>query len=174
MALVQDDVGPRVAHTRDRLRGVRHTSGGQEPCGDRARAARESERATDEHGTALTRAFDRPRRPCERRSLGRDEVDQYLAHRLRVAGFRGNRLFTRPASRLVHRFSDGVPRLINIIAHKAMMLAYGEGAQQVTPLHVRKAAADTPAARERRPWWWFGFAMLFLSVAGSLGWIYLS
>jgi len=107
-------------------------------------------------------------------ALGRDEVDQYLAHRLRVAGYRGNRLFTRPASGLVHRFSDGVPRLINVIAHKAMMLAYGEGAQQVQPLHVRKAAADTPSARERRPWWWFGFTMLFLSVAGSLGWIYLS
>jgi len=107
-------------------------------------------------------------------ALGRDEVDQYLAHRLRVAGYRGNRLFTRAASGLVHRFSDGVPRLINVIAHKAMMLAYGEGAQQVQPLHVRKAAADTPSARERRPWWWFGFTMLFLSVAGSLGWIYLS
>lgn len=105
-------------------------------------------------------------------ALGREEVDQYLAHRLRVAGYRGNRLFTRPASRLAHRFSDGVPRLVNIIAHKAMMLAYGEGSQQVLPLHVRKAAADTPATRERRPWWWLGFAMLVLSA--GLGWIMLS
>jgi MSHA biogenesis protein MshM len=106
-------------------------------------------------------------------ALGSDEVDQYLSHRLRVAGYRGNRLFTRPASRLLHRWSDGVPRLVNIIAHKAMMLAYGEGAQQVLPLHVRKAAADTPAARPRRPWWWLGFAMLVLS-AGSLGFLVLT
>ena len=106
-------------------------------------------------------------------ALRRDEVDQYLAHRLRVAGYRGNRLFTRPAARLVHRWSDGVPRLVNIIAHKAMMLAYGEGTQQVLPLHVRQAAADTPAAQRRRPWWWLGFAMLMLSV-GSLGWFLLS
>jgi MSHA biogenesis protein MshM len=106
-------------------------------------------------------------------ALGRDEVEQYLAHRLRVAGYRGNRLFTRPAGRLVHRWSDGVPRLVNIIAHKAMMLAYGEGSQQVLPLHVRQAAADTPAAHRRRPWWWLGFAMLLLSV-GSLGWVMLS
>jgi MSHA biogenesis protein MshM len=106
-------------------------------------------------------------------ALRRDEVDQYLAHRLRVAGYRGNRLFTRPAARLIHRWSDGVPRLVNIIAHKAMMLAYGEGTQQVLPLHVRQAAADTPAAHHRRPWWWLGFAMLALSV-GSLGWLLLS
>jgi len=106
-------------------------------------------------------------------ALRREEVDQYLAHRLRVAGYRGNRLFTRAAARLVHRWSDGVPRLVNIIAHKAMMLAYGEGTQQVLPLHVRQAAADTPAAHRRRPWWWLGFAMLVLSV-GSLGWLLLS
>jgi MSHA biogenesis protein MshM len=106
-------------------------------------------------------------------ALKRDEVDQYLFHRLRVAGYRGNRLFTRPASRLIHRWSDGVPRLVNVIAHKAMMLAYGEGAQQVLPLHVRQAAMDTPAAQKRRPWWWLGFAMLVLS-AGSLGWLLLS
>ncbi len=105
-------------------------------------------------------------------ALERGEVDQYIAHRLRVAGYRGNRMFTRPAARLVHRWSGGVPRLINIIAHKAMMLAYGEGSQQVLPLHVRQAAADTPAARRRRPWWWLGFAMLLLSV-GSLGWMML-
>jgi MSHA biogenesis protein MshM len=107
-------------------------------------------------------------------ALRRDEVDQYLSHRLRVAGYRGNRLFTRPAARLVHRWSDGVPRLVNIIAHKALMLAYGEGTQQVLPLHVRQAAADTPAAHRRRPWWWFGFAMLLVISVGSFGWLMLS
>lgn len=106
-------------------------------------------------------------------ALGRDEVDQYIAHRLRVAGYRGNRLFSRSAARLVHRGSGGVPRLINILAHKALLLAYGEGAQEVTPAHVRRAAADTPAAQPARPWWWLGFAMLVLSV-GSAGWMMLS
>jgi len=106
-------------------------------------------------------------------ALGRDEADQYIAHRLRVAGYRGNRLFTRPATRLVHRFSSGVPRLINIMAHKAMLLAYGEGVQQVLPVHVRKAAEDTPVPQQRRPWWWLGFAMLLLSV-GGIGWIVLA
>ncbi len=106
-------------------------------------------------------------------ALGRDETELYIAHRLRVAGYRGNRLFTRPATRLAHRFSGGVPRLINIMAHKAMLLAYGEGVQQVLPAHVRKAAADTPLVQQRQPWWWLGFAMLLLS-AGGVGWVVLS
>ena len=106
-------------------------------------------------------------------ALGPDEVDLYITHRLRVAGYRENRLFTRSATRLVQRWSNGVPRLVNIIAHKALMLAYGEGVQEVLPAHVRLAAADTPAAQRRRPWHWLGFAMLLVS-AGSLGWVLLS
>ena len=106
-------------------------------------------------------------------ALRRDEVDQYLAHRLRVAGFHGDRLFNPLAAHLVHRWSGGVPRLINIIAHKAMLLAFGEGAQRVRPAHVRQAVADTPAAQQHRPWRWFGFALLLLS-AGSIGWVLLS
>src|SRR5471032_1120257 len=72
--------------------------------------------------------------------LGRNELDYYLAHRLRVAGYRGNRLMTPPAVRALHRASRGIPRLVNVLAHKAMLLAFGEGAQQVTPQHVRAAA----------------------------------
>lgn len=107
-------------------------------------------------------------------ALARDEVDRYVTHRLRVAGYRGNGLFTAAATRLVHRYSGGVPRLINIISHKAMLLAYGEGVQQVLPAHVRRAVADTPAVRRpRRPWWWFGFAMLALWAAG-VSWMWLS
>ena len=106
-------------------------------------------------------------------ALARDEVEQYLAHRLRVAGYRGNRLFAPRAARLVHRYSGGVPRLINLVAHKSMMLAYGEGVHQVLPAHVHKAAADTPASQRHRPWWWVGFAMVIVS-SGSLGWFFLS
>jgi len=103
-------------------------------------------------------------------ALDRGEVDHYIAHRLRVAGYRGNRLFSMAAARMAPRLTGGVPRLVNIVAHKAMLLAYGEGLQQVDPRHVRGAALDTPAARARRPWWWVGFAMALISI-GGIGWI---
>jgi MSHA biogenesis protein MshM len=101
--------------------------------------------------------------------LGREELDYYLAHRLRVAGYLGNRLFTERAVGVLHRASRGVPRLVNVISHKAMLLAFGEGVPQVLPHHVHAAASDTPAARQWR-WWWLGIAMLVVS-AGSAGWM---
>lgn len=104
--------------------------------------------------------------------LNVEEVDHYLAHRLRVAGYRGSRLFVPAAVRRMHRVSRGVPRLINIVAHKALLLAFGEGMQQVHPHHVRIAAADTPAAAPASHWWWLGVAM-FLLAAGGVSLAYL-
>jgi MSHA biogenesis protein MshM len=105
-------------------------------------------------------------------ALNAEEVEHYLAHRLRVAGYRGSRLFAAPAVRRLHRVSRGVPRLINIIAHKALLLAFGEGMQQVHPHHVRIAAADTPAAAPVRHWWWLGF-VVFVFAAGGISLAYL-
>jgi MSHA biogenesis protein MshM len=103
------------------------------------------------------------------RGLRRDETDRYLRHRMRVAGFAGETLFSRSAVWRMHRVSGGTPRLVNIIAHKALMLAYGEGRQRVLDRHVRRAAADTPEARSdwlRWLWWVAGVALLAGAIAG--------
>ncbi|MCP1728094.1 MSHA biogenesis protein MshM [Natronospira proteinivora] len=75
--------------------------------------------------------------------LDRDTVEDYVRHRLRVAGYRGAPLFTRPARRALFRRSEGTPRLVNVLAHKALMAAWGEGSDQVEGRHVRRAADDT-------------------------------
>ena len=85
--------------------------------------------------------------------LGKCELERYLAHRLRVAGFRGESLFTPSALRVLHRASSGTPRLINILAHKALLAVFGEGRQMTKARHVRLAAKDTEGAR-RPGWWW--------------------
>lgn len=85
--------------------------------------------------------------------LGRTELEAYVKHRLAIAGYAGVNLFTQNAMRQLHRASGGVPRLVNILAHKALLLAYGQGRMQVEALHIRAAVADTPAAR-RLGWWW--------------------
>ena len=99
-------------------------------------------------------------------ALNAEEVDHYLAHRLRVAGYHGSRLFAHAAVRRLHRASRGGPRLINIVAHKSLLLAFGEGMQQVLPHHVRDAAKDTPAAASNSRWRWLGLAMFVLAASG--------
>ncbi|MHB0926647.1 MAG: ExeA family protein [Gallionellaceae bacterium] len=89
----------------------------------------------------------------ELKGLRRDEMERYLRHRLAVAQFPGDTLFSKGAVGKLYRISGGTPRLVNIVAHKALMLAFSDGRQQVLARHVRDAAADTPEAhRDWLPW----------------------
>ena len=71
------------------------------------------------------------------------EVEHYLNHRLKAAGRRGAALFRPRAASRLHRYSGGIPRLINILANKALLAAYGEGRDIVETRHVLAAARDT-------------------------------
>lgn len=75
--------------------------------------------------------------------LDQQESTSYLQHRLRTAGFNGTQLFDNAALKLLYRASGGVPRLINILAHKSLMSAYGKGDRLVGYTHVKAAVNDT-------------------------------
>jgi MSHA biogenesis protein MshM len=101
------------------------------------------------------------------KGLRRDEIDRYLRHRMRIAGFAGETIFSRAAVAQLHRVTSGTPRLVNIIAHKALMLAFGEGRLHVQSNHIRRAAQDTPEAR--RDWMhWLWLSAFTLSVSALL------
>jgi len=72
------------------------------------------------------------------------ETVSYLQHRLTVAGYRGSALIDPDAARALHRAARGLPRRINILAHKSLLVAYGLGAHSVGTEHVRAACRDTP------------------------------
>jgi MSHA biogenesis protein MshM len=100
--------------------------------------------------------------------LTRGELDFYLAHRLRVAGYVGGPLFAPGAVAALYSATKGVPRLVNVIAHKALLLLYGEGGHEVLPRHIRAAVQDTPAARPVRYfWWWSLIPTLAAAVLGA-------
>ena len=86
---------------------------------------------------------------CYLTPLTRDEIDFYIAHRLNIAGYSGPRLFSSSAIKRLHKTSTGVPRLINILAHKALMLGYGEGAPLISDRHIRLAVRDTQSAQNQ-------------------------
>jgi MSHA biogenesis protein MshM len=87
-------------------------------------------------------------------ALEEREVGAYVTHRMAVAGCTGRPLLSSAGLRLLHRTSRGVPRIINVLMHKALLLAYGEGVWTVERRHIRAAAADTPAAVQPSRWWW--------------------
>lgn len=79
--------------------------------------------------------------------LDRQSVAQYLRHRVSQAGYNGGDLFSAAALRLITRSSGGIPRLVNILAHKAMLSAWGVGDRQVNRRHVARAIRDTESVR---------------------------
>jgi MSHA biogenesis protein MshM len=93
-------------------------------------------------------------------------VAGYLSHRLGVAGYGGPPLFTRGAVRQIARSSGGVPRLVNILAHKSLLAAFGGGHRLITHRHVRRAIADTESVR--RGGLLAGLRRVSLPLAGAL------
>ena len=81
--------------------------------------------------------------------LSPQETQQYIAHRLAVAGLNGPLPFDRRALRRVHEISQGIPRRINLLCDRALLGAYAQGARQVTRVIVNRAAHevfDAPGA----------------------------
>lgn len=90
--------------------------------------------------------------------FSREETMRYLQHRMEVAGHPGGQVFSKLAARAIHAASHGTPRLINILATKAVLLAYGRGSATVDWRDARSAVADTPASSAMAARWaWLSF-----------------
>ena len=107
-------------------------------------------------------------------SLGREGIERYVSHRLSTAGYNGAAVFTTRALDDLHAASHGIPRLVNILSHKAMMVAFGRGDRQVDREHIEKAIEDTegvePVKRSLSP---VQIAGIGLGVVGVLIALYM-
>ena len=84
-------------------------------------------------------------------ALSRQETEDYVRHRLTVAGGQGKASFTADALTAVHRFSEGIPRLINLVCDRALLAGYVAGAREIDAAMVRRAAGEVLAARPAHP-----------------------
>jgi MSHA biogenesis protein MshM len=83
--------------------------------------------------------------------LEQDAVKDYIAFRMRAAGYKGPDIFSPGALRLISRASRGLTRRINILADKALLAAFVANTHGVEPRHVRKAIRDCEFDLPRRP-----------------------
>jgi MSHA biogenesis protein MshM len=106
--------------------------------------------------------------------LSEKETALYVAHRLQVAGYAGEGLFSARALGALHKHTKGVPRLINVLAHKSLLAAYGEGATKISRQHVVRAAQDTPAAFQGVRLPVGNFAMFAAAIVGIAALFYVA
>ena len=119
--------------------------------------------------------------------LNHEEIRDYLYTRLRASGYRGNTLFTKAAIKLLSKHSLGLLRRINVLADKALLAAFSQGAHKVDKKHMVMAIDDSnfAAKAQKRPgrglgrrlakWWRIGpvFAtVLMVFGIGALALVY--
>ncbi|MEE8108295.1 MAG: AAA family ATPase, partial [Gammaproteobacteria bacterium] len=102
--------------------------------------------------------------------LDRGESAAYLQHRLKIAGATGE-IFLSSARREIYRLSGGVPRLINVIADRALLGAYTRELTTINGALVREAAAEVQGRQYRPVWlgWAAGALMLGATAALAMG-----
>ena len=80
------------------------------------------------------------------RPIDKEHILQYVNLRLQKCNRQAETLFSAKAITLLEGASGGVPRLINLLAHKAMMLTFHEGANLVDDRQMSIAINDTASA----------------------------
>ena len=85
------------------------------------------------------------------RPLSRHDTMSYIEHRLRRAGLTGRMPFTRAALRRIRRFSQGTPRLINLVCDRALFAGYLARSPRIGGALVATAIKGL-AQRRRRSW----------------------
>lgn len=80
-------------------------------------------------------------------ALDRESMKIYVEHRLMKAGYNGSHMLSEGALDLLWKTSQGIPRMVNILAHKALLVAYGKADQVVTEEHVFSAILNTESVK---------------------------
>ncbi len=74
--------------------------------------------------------------------LSRRDLDHYIRHRLVLAGSEGRPYFTRAAVWRVHRYSGGIPRIVNNLCDKSLLAAFIRESDEVNFWDVHRAVRD--------------------------------
>ncbi|MFC1480284.1 ExeA family protein [Candidatus Omnitrophota bacterium] len=76
------------------------------------------------------------------RALEKKEVKKYIEHRLRVAGAKRNVTFTPEAIDQIYAYSNGIPRVINVICDKALLLGFVQGTRFIGSGIIQKGTEE--------------------------------
>jgi type II secretory pathway predicted ATPase ExeA len=79
---------------------------------------------------------------CRLLPLTEDEVGLYIASRIKTAGYEGKELFVPKAVQKITHYSNGIPRLVNVICDNALVIASAASKKQVSAEMIDEVAHD--------------------------------
>ena len=74
--------------------------------------------------------------------LSLDETKAYIQQRLRIAGSNGTQIFEPEAMVAIHRYSSGIPRVINLVCEHCLVSAFVDQQRVISPSVVDNVARD--------------------------------
>ena len=75
-------------------------------------------------------------------ALPKEEVGDYIDHRLKVAGSDGGISFSEDALEMIFGYSGGIPRLINTVCDKALLSAYVAETKYIDSSMIEKCTKE--------------------------------
>jgi type II secretory pathway predicted ATPase ExeA len=79
---------------------------------------------------------------CKTAAFTKEQTHEYIAERLRIAGADSQPIFTREAVDVIHLYSLGIPRVINLLCEHALVNAYAEQRRPILPKAVEEVAHE--------------------------------
>ncbi len=101
------------------------------------------------------------------KALDKGESAAYLQHRLKIAGVTSE-IFRASAVREIFRLSHGIPRVINVIADRALLGAYTRELTTIDASLIREAAAEVHGHPYRPAWFRWAASILLLGGTAAL------
>ncbi len=74
--------------------------------------------------------------------LDKKDIFVYIQHRLKIAKYEGDSLFSRRALQLISEYSQGIPRKINVLCDNALLTAYAMGKKRIKASIVEETIND--------------------------------
>ena len=79
---------------------------------------------------------------CKTSPLTKEQTHEYIAERLRIAGANGQPIFSPKAIDVIHKYSHGIPRVVNLLCEHALTGAYVEEQRPIEPPLVEEVARE--------------------------------
>jgi type II secretory pathway predicted ATPase ExeA len=83
--------------------------------------------------------------------LDQKETDDYIKTRLKAAGAKSLSIFPKDVVKLIHEYSQGYPRMINVLCDNALLLGYSRGKKNITPAMIKECYEDLQLPLSHQP-----------------------
>ena len=79
---------------------------------------------------------------CKTSALSKEETQEYITERLKIAGASGDPIFSAPAVDAIHVYSLGIPRVVNLLCEHSLVNGFADQQRPIQSKIVEEVAQE--------------------------------